>query len=55
MDRLPATIDVYGRRWNVPSNEVCQTCGQPDNCGDCNHVPLTDEQAHHLGVLTIHR
>jgi hypothetical protein len=20
--------------------EFCPTCGQPDNCGDCDHTPL---------------
>lgn len=22
-------------------NETCPVCGQPDNCGDCTHVPVT--------------
>jgi hypothetical protein len=25
---------VYGR---ILEDERCPTCGQPDNCGDCNH------------------
>lgn len=23
--------------------ETCSTCGQPDNCGDCDHTPLSAE------------
>lgn len=23
------------------SVERCETCGQPDNCGDCNHEPMS--------------
>ena len=22
--------------------ETCNVCGQPDNCGDCNHVSVDD-------------
>jgi hypothetical protein len=22
-----------------PKSEVCPECGQPDNCGDCDHTP----------------
>lgn len=28
--------------------ECCPVCGQPDNCGDCDHTPLTDEEAEML-------
>jgi hypothetical protein len=38
-------LDRYGRVWNLPSEELCPECGQPDNCGDCDHAPLTDEEA----------
>jgi len=31
-----------GRIVEIIDVEVCPTCGQPDNCGDCNHA--TDEQ-----------
>lgn len=24
-------------------NEVCLVCGQPDNCGDCDHTPVPPE------------
>lgn len=40
--------DRYGRTWDLPSRELCPGCGQPDNCGDCDHQPLTDEQAAQL-------
>lgn len=35
--------DRYGRTWNLSPDELCPECGQPDNCGDCNHEPLSDE------------
>lgn len=38
-------IDIYGRKWNLPDVELCPECGQPDNCGDCTHEPLTDADA----------
>ena len=34
--------DQYGRWWPYPINELCPTCKQPDNCGDCNHQRLPD-------------
>lgn len=43
--------DRYGRFWGPMSpNEVCNDCGQPDNCGDCEHGALTDAQAKSLGA-----
>jgi hypothetical protein len=33
-------VDIYGVPWPLPPGELCSTCGQPDNCGDCNHEPL---------------
>ena len=42
--------DLFGVDWpGVPSNERCQQCGQPDNCGDCNHSRLPDDQVELLG------
>lgn len=42
--------DVFNRCWpDVSDNERCKTCGQPDNCGDCNHAPLTLGQVGALG------
>lgn len=42
--------DNYGRLWpSVPENERCAQCGQPDNCGDCTHEQLTDDEVLELG------
>jgi hypothetical protein len=30
---------------DLPDEERCPTCGQPDNCGDCNHRTLPSEHA----------
>jgi hypothetical protein len=49
-----ANPDRYGREWDLPASELCPTCGQPDNCGDCNHEPYTDDEAACLrGDITI--
>ena len=32
--------DKFGRKWFLPIRELCPICGQPDNCGDCNHKKL---------------
>ena len=45
------TIDKFGHRWDLPKNELCSTCGQPDSCGDCNHQPLTRLQVDWLGGI----
>lgn len=42
--------DKYGNRWpDAPDSEFCSTCGQPDNCGDCNHERLSAEEVRDLG------
>lgn len=42
--------DIYGRSWpDLAEDERCRRCGQPDNCGDCNHAPLTDAEVLLLG------
>jgi hypothetical protein len=38
----------YRQAW-PDEYELCLTCGQPDNCGDCDHTPLTQEQVEKLG------
>lgn len=44
--------DRFGRDWGVRAwSETCMECGQPDNCGDCNHQPLSDHQAVLLGAI----
>lgn len=47
-------MDKFGRFWpgNDPA-EFCAECGQPDNCGDCNHRPLLEEQVRMLGGATV--
>lgn len=42
--------DRFERLWPVDT-ETCEECGQPDNCGDCTHGKLTDEQVLDLGGL----
>lgn len=46
--------DRYGRLWDLPPAELCPTCGQPDNCGDCNHEPMTADEARQLGWVLVH-
>lgn len=42
---IPIHRDVHGRVWRgIPRIERCPTCGQPDNCGDCEHGMLTIEE-----------
>ena len=36
-------IDKFGNGWRLPVSELCSTCGQPDNCGDCSHGKLTKD------------
>ena len=43
-------VDKYGKNWDLPAKELCPICGQPDNCGDCNHKKLTKEQAIEMGA-----
>lgn len=33
---------------SLPASERCPECGQPDNCGECDHTPLSDEEANRL-------
>jgi hypothetical protein len=34
------------------TSETCSTCGQPDNCGDCNHTPLATCPAKTMATVT---
>jgi hypothetical protein len=44
--------DAYGRRWpDRGSQEFCAVCGQPDNCGDCEHQPYSVGEAILLGAV----
>lgn len=45
------TTDKFGVQWDLLPAELCSVCGQPDNCGDCNHEPLTDEEVERLGGI----
>ena len=40
--------DKYGVKWEIPENELCPDCGQPDSCGDCDHSPLSQEEIEFL-------
>lgn len=43
------TTDRFGRIWDLPATELCEVCGQPDNCGDCNHERLSTDDVTQLG------
>jgi hypothetical protein len=45
--------DIYGVTWDLPDNERCPVCGQPDSCGDCNHKRLQAKDIAYLkGEIT---
>lgn len=39
---------LYYQVW-PEGTELCDQCGQPDNCGDCNHEPLPAADVYKLG------
>ena len=41
---MTVSVDHFGRVWDLPAAELCPECRQPDNCGDCNHEPLSEDQ-----------
>ena len=41
--------DKFGRVWDLPKDNLCPKCGQPDVCGDCNHNKLDDREVIMLG------
>lgn len=43
--------DKFGIYWDLPNDEVCKVCGQPDNCGDCNHHKININDAAKLGGI----
>lgn len=51
---MRAIIDTFGNTW-LHTGESCSTCGQPDNCGDCTHEPLTREEVIALGGIPTYR
>lgn len=38
----------YVQEW-PEGTELCDVCLQPDNCGDCDHTPLTHGDVESLG------
>ena len=36
--------DLWGRLRVAAWDESCHGCGQPDNCGDCNHARIEDSE-----------
>jgi hypothetical protein len=48
MPRL-ITLDKFGNLWDNQPPDKCPICGQPDNCGDCNHKRLADSDVLELG------
>lgn len=44
-------IDKFGAVWDLSPDELCFVCGQPDNCGDCDHKPMSDDQIKELGGI----
>ena len=48
-DTIRSTVDKYGRKWELPSYQLCPECGQPDSCGDCNHGKLKNKEVLYLG------
>jgi hypothetical protein len=48
--------DKYGRTWgSLTRKELCPVCGQPDNCGDCNHKKLSAQNVIDLIVKILGR
>ena len=43
------TLDRFGRVWSNPIWDKCPVCGQPDNCGECNHKKLNLKDVIELG------
>ncbi len=43
------TLDKFGTVWDNPIWDKCPTCGQPDNCGECNHKRLKMNDVIELG------
>jgi hypothetical protein len=43
VDRVQEVYDLLARPARGFAQEFCPTCGQPDNCGDCDHTPVRRE------------
>lgn len=46
-------IDKFGVGWKLHKKELCPDCGQPDSCGECNHVQLSKDEVKLLGGVKI--
>jgi hypothetical protein len=44
----PPRPDLFGRRWQLPDEELCEVCGQPDSYNDCNHKRLPNAHVRYL-------
>ena len=51
MDKIEAYVDNWGRFWRLPRKEICDVCGQPDSCKDCNHIKIPDDAAKDMGAI----
>lgn len=51
--KIKGFANKFGRIWDMAPYELCVECGQPDNCGDCNHNELTIEDAKEIGCVGI--
>ena len=47
-----AKRDQFGRSWDLPPEERCMICGQPDSLGDCNHEQLSESDVQSLGGVS---
>ena len=43
--------DKFGVVWDLPKEELCPICGQPDSCGDCSHDQLSQAEVKDLGGI----
>ena len=43
--------DIFGRFWDLPKRELCNICGQPDSCDNCNHKKLSLKDIEILNAL----
>lgn len=47
--RLNDVVSEYLSDYGVQyEDETCPECGQPDNCGDCDHTPLSPDELESL-------
>ena len=50
---VKGNVDKFGRIWDMRPYDLCEYCGQPDNCGDCNHNKLSIEDAKEIGCIGV--